>query len=304
MSEGTGLSASWLLLILAASLLLFLFWDGPLWSVPDGTSHFGRIALSYAIVMPLAAAALALAKAFTWARLLTTSGLLWAIKLIVTSLLFVILASGTAQHYQPAVATETKLNSEKARRYSPAATLEKPSVIRGKAFDHGRPLVDTLVALEHPTAGRPLSPPAVLELVIAGSKYQSSVFAGTVRDALRVHNRDTELHTLSWRQNGALRVHIPIPPLTGEQRIELPRDPGTYALACENHPTERALFVVFDHPYFTRTQSDGAFELIDVAPGSTSVSIHLFGAEPRKFDISSSGGADALVLELSEDRQR
>jgi hypothetical protein len=304
MSEGTGLSVTDLLLILTLSLALFLFWNGPLWSASDGTSHFGRIFLSYAIVIPCAAAALALRRAWSWGRLATITGLLWAIKLIVTSLLFVVLASGAAQHYDPAVANDRPATIKRPNKYTAAIDPTGLTAIRGSVLEHGQLVSGALVFLGNPAPGRALDPPKEIEIDISQAKYARLIYAGSIRDFLRVHNHDAQLHTLSLKRSDALRAHVPIPAMSKAQRIELPREPGTYEVACENHDSERALLALFDHPYFALTREEGTFEILDAPHGSTSLWIQLYGAQSREFKISSTGSENGLSLELSEDKQR
>ena len=55
--------------ILATAIAILLFFDGPLWRATPGSSHVGRILVSYLTIVPLVAAALAIRRRATWMRL-------------------------------------------------------------------------------------------------------------------------------------------------------------------------------------------------------------------------------------------
>src|SRR5690606_28532047 len=69
---GSGLSMPAYGAVLVASVALFVWWGGPLWSASG--SHGTRFAVSYLAVVPFAAAALAIARALSWIRLANTIG--------------------------------------------------------------------------------------------------------------------------------------------------------------------------------------------------------------------------------------
>ena len=97
----TGLTAGELAAILATSVLVFLFWDGPLWSAPAGATYVLRIGVSYAIAIPLAAGALARASRLSAARVAASVAVVWTAKLVITSTLYVALATETGRTYTP-----------------------------------------------------------------------------------------------------------------------------------------------------------------------------------------------------------
>src|SRR5262245_25191891 len=90
---GTGLPSAALGSILLASVALFVMWNGLLWRAPREASHVGRF-----VVVPLSAALLVVLRRLSWARLVTTTGTVWALKLLITAVLYQALARGTATH--------------------------------------------------------------------------------------------------------------------------------------------------------------------------------------------------------------
>lgn len=86
-----GLRRGQFFAILALSLVLFVFIDGPVWRhVHD--AHFRRITVSYAAILPAVWAALAWNRTARLAQLLGASAVLALVKLVVTAALLVALA--------------------------------------------------------------------------------------------------------------------------------------------------------------------------------------------------------------------
>jgi hypothetical protein len=148
----------------------------------------------------------------------------------------------------------------------------------------------------------PLAAERVLDIVITRAQYERPLYVATTAAQLRVENRDPELHTLSLRKLGVVRAHLPLPPRSQLHPINFGGGAGRYELACENHASERALLVLFDHPYFTVTGADGRFAIEGVPPGTVTLVVSgPGGAEQKKLIIV---GRDALAdaaIELSED---
>ena len=112
---GTGLPPGWVAGVLTASVLVFLFWGGPLWTAPAGSSHVPRILISYLLVVPLAASLLALAGRGLRAHLASAVGLLWSAKLVITASLYSLLTTGAVSQYEPAVVATTRGFDEVSR---------------------------------------------------------------------------------------------------------------------------------------------------------------------------------------------
>ena len=83
---GLGLSREQFLGILLASCVIFVFWGGPLWS-HAGRSDFWRLAVSYAAIPALVAAAQAWRGTLRPSLFLAATGVIAVVKLVVTALL-------------------------------------------------------------------------------------------------------------------------------------------------------------------------------------------------------------------------
>lgn len=305
-TRDTGLSIISLSVILLASLAVFLFWDGALWAAHEGTSHAGRIFISYAVVIPFAAAALAIEKRWSLVHLATSTGLLWAVKLILTSTLYLVLAPTTTRNYQPALSwneqDKTTSADRASHRYQPAE-LASSGAIKGRVLSHGAPLAGALISVLNPGAGAPLGPSRAVALEISGARYARSVYGLSTHDTLSVHNRDGQLHTLIISREGSARANWPIPASSEPRTIPVPSEPGLYTLRCGSHPSEEATVALFDHPYFTLSDENGRFELAALPLGETTIAVRAPGGHEHQETFTVAKEPLSLpAIEVSEDQ--
>ena len=113
---GTGLPAAPYALIVVISVALFMVWGGLLWRAPREASHVWRFAVSYLVVIPLAAVALLAVRRLTWAHVTAATGSIWAIKLLVTATLYMFLARGTNTRLEAAPVSSASLHHPPAPR--------------------------------------------------------------------------------------------------------------------------------------------------------------------------------------------
>jgi hypothetical protein len=172
---GTGLSPLSYAALVATSIALFLLWDGPLWSAPREATHVGRFAVSYLAVIPLAAIALLASRRWSWGHLMATTGSAWAIKMVVTAVLYQAFATGTAGQFEPRLATPGPARPSTAPDYQPAPGPFAAGRLTGLMLREGVPVPSAVVYLEGPAPGRPLRAPAPVELRLgpAASKRPS-----------------------------------------------------------------------------------------------------------------------------------
>jgi hypothetical protein len=264
---GVGLALRPLVVVFVASVALFLFWDGPLWLAPPGASHVGRILVSYLAVVPLAALALMLVRAWSLTRFCTSVALVWGVKLIVTASLYPFLAPESASQYKPA---KVPASARAPRRgparsgYQPAPSPGPLSRLAGVVTRGDIPVAGAVVLVVEPPAGLPTAAPSELEWVLGAGPFGVTRLA-KVEDRITVVNRDGVLHTLRASGDSGTLWHVPAPAGATASIPELA--PGVYELGCANHADERAALVVVDHPYATVTDTTGRFELFGVPSG-------------------------------------
>jgi hypothetical protein len=268
---GTGLPEWIVALVLAFSVVVFLLWDGPLWRAPREASHVLRIGISYAIVIPLLIAALLARRTFSLGHLLGGTALVWSAKLLITSSLYLALASGSSARYAPIAnwgGAPAAHPSRAGTKYAPAKRDFDGVSIRGRVMHGAAPIEGAIVHLDAPGEGRTLDAGTDRRIVIEGSRYDRSAYVATAKDRLLVENTDSALHTLRFLREGRVVENVPLPAGVGAHPVARPA-PGLYAISCESHLRERALILIVDHPYFATTGPDGRFEISGVPAGAT-----------------------------------
>ena len=266
---GIGLSPGSYGLLLAVSIGLFLFWGGPFWSAGREISQLGRLAVSYLAVIPLAAILLSWGGRLTWTHFLTACGSAWAIKMVITVVLYEAFA-GSGAPLEPRKAGELSA-STRAAHYQPAHAEFRSTPLFGAVTRDHNPVSDAVVFLEAPPPGAPVLQPQRVEVVIEGEKYKETIYVARRSDSLVVLNLDPALHTIRFAIQGRAHSSQPLPASPAPRALALPA-PGLYRLSCANHRSESAWLLVLDHPYVTRTDQTGRFTLKDVPIGEVNAS--------------------------------
>jgi hypothetical protein len=290
-SVGSGLRPWELGAILVISTTAFLFWGGPLWDVPVGTSHVGRIGGSYLVVIPLVLAALARSHRASVGHFLGAVGILWSAKMVITATLYAYVAPESATQYAPARTWEGPREPAPADRGGQPVTGTVTDVGSGDVagvvvandgpehFPVAAVIVEDLP--ESPFAG----PPVNLSVSIEHAHYRQSVYLAGSQDRLVLTNADASLHTLRVTEDRRAIANIPVPAGSGEHVITTPL-PGRYLLSCENHETERALLIIVGHPFFTLTGPNGRFDLRSVPAGEHVIVVLRNGHGPSRRAIT------------------
>lgn len=291
---GTGLPAWALATVLGISIGVFLIWNEPLWAAEPGTSHATRILVSYAIVVPLAAAALLLLRRFSFASLASATLVMWSAKLIVTVLGYYAVAPATATRYEPAAPWETRRRAASTDRYQPAASGFAPGDVRGTVTRDGAPVAGALVFVEKPAAGAAPAPPSAVRITVERAAYDQPSYLLGPGDRLEASSRDDELHTLHVYSGERSLKNSPLPGGVEPRSIALP-GPGLYRLGCDKHPSESAVMLIVDHPYATRADADGRFAIAGVPAGSIELGAAIDAGEVARRDTDVRAGSTAEI---------
>ncbi len=267
---GSGLPIVPYLFVVLSSIGLFLVWDGLLWNAPREASHVGRFAVSYLAVIPVAAVLLVALRRLGWTQIITTTGSVWAIKMVVTAVLYQAFARGTATDLHAIAPPKPKVVQARGAEYRPAVGAFASGTIQGRVLRAGQPVTSAMVFLDEPAPGAAAPPSETVTMNIRGSAYDRPLYVVRSDDEARLWNHDAVLHTAHFRGLGHEPKNRPTPPSVIAQPFELP-DPGLYHVRCDNHPREATWILVIDHPYLVQTAWDGSFTLPSVAPGPVRV---------------------------------
>lgn len=272
---GCGLSAAAFSAVLFASIALFVFWGGPLWSASRGESHVGRFAVSYLCVPPIVVALQGLRRRASWAGALTATGSLWAIKLVVTAILYLAVVPSrdpapSAERLPPPPPRLLPDSDPACDEYRPARGDFARGTLTVRVLRAGSPLEGAIVHLQQPPPGLPLSELPAVEIATEGTRYEHDLYVVLAGSTALVANRDASLHTLHARVGSRTAVNQPLTPGAPPRPLP-PLDPALYELGCDTHATELAWLLVLDHPYVARTRESGVAELADVPAAELTV---------------------------------
>lgn len=136
--------------------------------------------------------------------------------------------------------------------------------VQGKISVTGkRTNADVVVSLAAP--GLPLAPPKVpLEMDQKGLQFKPHVVAVVKGTAIRFLNNDQEDHNVYSPEGGYNLGTWP----PGQTRDQVFDRPGVYTQLCRVHPDMEAFIVVLETPYFAVTDAKGAYSIINVPPGT------------------------------------
>jgi len=167
------------------------------------------------------------------------------------------------------------------------------------SVEHRGPrLMHAVVWLDGVSAGKPMPIVRRYDLTTEGCqlvpRVQTAITGGTlnVRSADQVthptrfiqHSTNTVLATISETEAGAV---VP-------SRVVLAA-PGLVEVRCDMHPWSRAWIVVFDQPYFTMSDANGAFTIDSVPPGRYRITVwhERFGTQSDSVTVVA--GRDAVI---------
>ena len=87
-----------------------------------------------------------------------------------------------------------------------------------------------------------------------------------VGNALTITSQDPVLHNTHLRKDGQTFLNIAVPPNSRKIRKTL-RTPGRLEVRCDAHKFMQSSVHVFNHPYFSLTDNEGAFEISHIPAG-------------------------------------
>ncbi len=194
-----------------------------------------------------------------------------------------------------AIASYAAVAARRASRYSPQKTWVQPTAGTERTTryvaasgDYARGDIDgtapagAIVYLQHPAPGRALAAPAAVDIEIANQTFSAPVYLASVRDRLKLSNGDPMLHTAHLSSGRRSWINVPLPPGMKPMSVAAPA-PGLYRITCDNHPGEEAELIVLDHPYVTRADASGSYQLHDVPAGAAQLVVN--GERPVKVQV-------------------
>jgi len=89
---------------------------------------------------------------------------------------------------------------------------------------------------------------------------------------LEIRNLDPILHQTHLTREERTKMNIAQLPKGHSVWKEL-EQPGVYHFKCDKHTFMDAYLLVFDHPFFSKTNADGAFRIAGLSPGNQTIRV-------------------------------
>lgn len=255
--------------ILIISILLFVFWGGPVFS-PSAGGHTWRLVVSYGFIPLAVATVLIWRKKWELASFAYYTLGIALIKMVVTMGVFI----GASPRRADGVAKSIDRIVGKA----PQESSYRPLVMDrwGALEGHVRSdssLESVVAVITNIPGGKTLRHTMHRVAITSGVASPRDVTA-TVGDSLIVSNNDGVLHTFSVSGEGGALFQLPLAPGKSSP-VQIFSRPGVYSSHCaQGHPDEITRLFVSASPYFASVAPDGTFAMDSIPEGRYQLSIY------------------------------
>lgn len=146
------------------------------------------------------------------------------------------------------------------------------ATVEGTVTIDGRPGANAVVYLESPNAAPPVAPPARAVMDQKNLTFVPGVLPVVRGTAVEFTNSDDVQHNVFSPSAIAgkfdLGTYGP-----GATRSVVLGEPGDVRVLCNIHMEMEAHILVLDTPYFSRTEEDGSYRILEVPEGAYTVKI-------------------------------
>jgi plastocyanin len=130
--------------------------------------------------------------------------------------------------------------------------------------------------------------------------YQPRVVLSPAGAELKILNSDGILHNIHTYSEANPSMNKAQPKFRKEMKQKFEK-PETVRLECDAHGWMKGWLVVTDHPYYAVTDASGAFELVDVPPGSYTLKFwHETLGETTQDVTVEPGGVVSVSVEMAQ----
>jgi plastocyanin len=165
--------------------------------------------------------------------------------------------------------------------------------VKGKVSVQGLKSAGNIAVYVEAVPGKKFDAPAEHVVVdqrkMAFVPHVTVILQGTTIDFL---NSDSVAHNAYWpsiSSNKKLAHNLGTWP-KGEKKSSQFNDPGVASLLCNVHPEMSGFVVVVSTPYFAVTDSDGAFEIKNVPPGTYTLKTWSEDGKPTTQSVTVASG--------------
>lgn len=254
--------------ILIISILLFVFWGGPVFS-PSAGGHTWRLVVSYGFIPLAVAATLIWHKKWEWASFAYYTLGIALIKMVVTMGVFIGAsprrADGVAKSIERAVGTVAQ-----GINYRPVV-MDQWGSLRGRVeSDFAQ---ETVVAVMSDIQNGKAFRHTPHRIAITGGIASPGYVVAAVGDSLIVTNHDGVLHTFSVSGEVGALFQLPLAPGKSSPPQVFSRA-GFYSSQCaQGHRDEITRLFVSASPYYANVAPDGTFTMDSIPVGRYQLSL-------------------------------
>ena len=280
--------------------MVFFLWDGPSWRHADAVDAAAW--WSYAVIPPLVAGALLLEHKLRVLPLVLATVEVTAWKFFATycfaQTMWMISPPSTPPRVLPAVVEEVRPPDPPPTVVDPAET----GVIEGRVTAGSGSTAGVLVYIDGGLERHVFAPPAdVIRIVEEGGSITTSSDVAQVGQRVEARSGDLKLHTLIASTSEGDAFSIPLQSSGAWSNAKLRPITGVATLHCGVHQRsgESLRFVITANPFFSKTDTSGAFRLTGVPAGRVHVTALGEGTKSTGVDaIVGPGGTTRLTLAL------
>ncbi len=283
--------------ILTISVLLFTFWDGPVFTATS-LSHGGRLLVSYTFIPIAVAAVLLWKRQWSWISLSYYALGLALIKMVITMGVYLwVIPRGARVEARP---VDTSRSVSAKQLYREAAMGPYGTI---QLTVHGPPGGGHYAAAILDVRRGKRASRARYDITVIADGIRPELVTATVQDSVLLVNETSTFHTYSLSDSAGQLLQVPLPPELRVART-LQRS-GVFVSRCtDQHPNESMRLLVFSHPYHA-TGMPGEITVLDsVPPGSYRLGVwhHGLRSPDTVLDVTvSPHETTAVSLDVTQD---
>jgi plastocyanin len=169
---------------------------------------------------------------------------------------------------------------------------------------NGTSLPRALVWIDGMQSGKPLPEIRRETVTIERCRFEPRVVAVTKGSTINVFSRDRAAHDARFYREGAGEPVARVQTVDAGQVVPseaIAAEAGVVEVRCALHPWTRGYIAVFEHPYFTISDANGAFKIDGLPAGSYTIKVWHEGLEkPYEQRVAvGAGGTGRLDVALA-----
>jgi Carboxypeptidase regulatory-like domain len=173
----------------------------------------------------------------------------------------------------------------------------------------GRDQSNTVVWIADAKTGKSLPIDRRIEISTEHCEIDPRIQTAVVGSGINIINDDQLLHKLVFTRAGTNDTVAVMPFFNDGQVVAstaLAQKPGVVEIRCTQHAWMHGFILVFDHPYYAVTSSDGSFKIDSLPPGTYKLMVwHEGAAKPLEKTIKvTAGGTTKADVQLAVEADR